>query len=654
MDNNEKEMNLDSILTEFHEDAPGEGAETSLEELLSGLDEEAPAAQAPEEKPEISLEELLSGLDDEGSEPKAEDPTVRLESLEGISGTAPKDAAPLREPIEFDPHLNLRELKRKLVAGPEKRYYELSEIGTANLQGAILINIIVVLLCAGVAAMYALGKIPADRMRLMIFSQVLAMLISALTGSHLMLDGLSELGKGRFTVNTLLSFTFLACGADAVACLNSLRVPCCAAFSLEILFALIARYQRRTTEMAQMDTLRKAVRLNGMVKVPGYMQKKAGILRVNGRFEDFWDSYQEPSGAEKVQNAFALFSLIASTAIAILAGIRHGMDTALQIFSTSLLVAVPASFYLAITRPMSVLQKRLHMVGVVLCGPKGIRGFKGKAAFPLKDEDLFPRNSTKLNGIKFYGDRAPEEVISYTASLIIAAGGGLVHVFRQLLKNRDGRELPVKELRNYGSGGIGGMVGGEPVLLGSLDFLQSMGVEIPEGTMVNQAIYASIDGQLSAVVAISYAKMRSASAGLISLTASRKITPVMLGGDFMVTESLIRAKFGVRTRRMCFPTPEERRELANTAIPLDAKCLALSSRDELISYAYAISGARALNSAWTLGNVIHIIGGLVGLLVMAALAWLGTQELLVPTNILAYQLIWMVPGFLASEWTRTV
>ena len=38
----------------------------------------------------------------------------------------------------------------------------------------------------------------------------------------------------------------------------------------------------------------------------------------------------------------------------------------------------------------------------------------------------------------------------------------------------------------------------------------------------------------------------------------------------------------------------------------------------------------------------------------AVLAFLGAAELLTPTNVLLYQLIWLVPGLLITEWTRTV
>ena len=268
--------------------------------------------------------------------------------------------------------------------------------------------------------------------------------------------------------------------------------------------------------------------------------------------------------------------------------------------------------------------------------------------------DLFPQGSTKLNGVKFYGDRNPDEVVSYTASLIGVSGGGLVPVFNQLLKSRNGTAYNVENFRNYGDGGIGGEVRGEPVLVGTLNFLQDMGVEIPEGTMVNQAVYASIDGQLCAVYAISYAKMRSAAAGLVTLCSYRKLKLLKMPGDFMLTESFLRAKFNVKTNRITFLTREAAAELNKFHPDPNEPVLALTTREELISTAYAITGARALRQATKLGVIIHLIGGTLGLIIMLVLGYLGSTELLTPTNILLYQLIWALPGLLVTEWTRTV
>ena len=170
------------------------------------------------------------------------------------------------QPIVFHPRSRLRELKRKLVAGPEKRYYELTEIGLGRLQAAIFLSLIIVLLSAGALTLYALGMVRVDRMKLMVFGQILGMLLAALLGCYQILSGIGNLFKGRFTADTMLFFTFAACCVDSVFCLQQLRVPYCAAFSLEVMMSLWAEYRRRSAEMGQMDTMRKAIRLDSVVR----------------------------------------------------------------------------------------------------------------------------------------------------------------------------------------------------------------------------------------------------------------------------------------------------------------------------------------------------------------------------------------------------
>lgn len=701
MDNKDElqEFDLDDILNEFHEEPQEEAPElpelTDMPELSSDEDSQEddldlPDLSAPEDAEgaeDAEDDDLdLSGLDlpeleqadmdsDETADDTAayepffedseevtvsEDDTLEFDLSEDESHSAPAEPAFQTEetfipaPIVFTPRSRLKELKKKLVAGPEKRYYALSEVGTTKLQIALLINVLLVALCAGVTTLFVLDMIPENRLRLVIFSQVLCMMLSALFGSSLMMDSIGDLLKGRFTLNTLLTLTFAACMVDGAFCLMELRVPCCAAFCLEMTMALWARLQQRNTELSQMDTMRKAVRLHGLVRVSDYFQGKDGLLRTEGEVEDFMETYDRTSGPQLVQSIYGGLSLLACICIAVFAGLFHGLSMGVQILSTSLLVAVPATFFISVSRPTAILEQRLHMVGAVLCGWQGVKGLGGKVAFPLNDHDLFPQGSTKLNGVKFYGNRNPDDIVSYSTSLISIAGGDLVPVFKQLLSSRGASEYPVENFQNYGDGGIGGEICGEPVLLGSLNFLQDMGVEIPEGTMVNQAVYVAVDGQLCAVYAITYAKMRSSAAGLVTLCGYSKLTPVMLCDDFMLTESFLQAKFDIKTRRMAFPDREVSQQLRQVQPAPEAPVLAMTTREELVSAAYAVTGARALRTAAKLGVTIHLIGGILGMLIMLVLALLGNTDLLTPTNILLYQLVWAIPGLLVTEWTRIV
>lgn len=681
MNNDQKdipEFDLDDILKEFgteesasepeqevpaQEPIPEEVPQTEepvpeAEPVAVAQEEAAFSADEPEGTEETEDTQHFDLPEEAGEEARPSDADTKdLDALiDELTAEAPqKDEEPEPQPkILYNPRTRLRELKKKLVAGPERRYYELSEKGVGKLQLAILLNVLLVLLCAGGTTLFALGMVPENRLRFTIFTQILAMLISAFLGCNQILDGIGDIFKGRFGINSLLVFTFAACCADGFYCLSSLRIPCCAAFSLEMAMALLGRYHRYSTELAQMDTMRKAVRLNALVRTEDCLEGKAGLLRRDGQVEDFMDTYDLPSGPEKLQSIYCLIALLLCVAIAALAGMNHGMEMGVQIFATSLLVAVPASFFVAVTRPMAVLEKRLHMVGTVLCGWQGVKGLSKKAVFPVFDTDLFPQGSTKLNGVKFYGDRDPVEVVSYSASVIFAADGGLVPVFRQLLTSRGGTEHPVANFQDYGTGGVGGEIQGQPVLMGSLEFLRGMGIQIPEGSMVAQAVYAAIDGKLCAVYAISYAKMRSASAGLVTLSGSRGVAPAMVCDDFMLTPEFLSEKFQVKTKRLTFLHKEQRQAIKTTEPEESAASLALVTREELISYGYAVTGAKALKLSTGLGVAIHLLGGILGLLIMAALAYLGDTELLTPTNVLLYQLVWLIPGWLITEWTRAV
>ena len=179
-------------------------------------------------------------------------------------------------------------------------------------------------------------------------------------------------------------------------------------------------------------------------------------------------------------------------------------------------------------------------------------------------------------------------------------------------------------------------------------------MSMPEGTRVSSAIYVAIDGSLSGVFAITYNKMKNATVGLNTLCAYRGLIPVMTTNDFMLSDSFIRSRFGVNVKRMAFPEREVRYALSQREPEENAPALALTTREGLAGMAYAVTGSRALKGATTVGAAIHLIAGILGLVIMLVLAIIGAYDLLTPTNILLYELVWMIPGLLVTQWTRLV
>ena len=559
------------------------------------------------------------------------------------------------EPIVFHPRSQLKDLKRKLVAGPERRYYALAEAGIGKLQISIFLSVVVLLLGGISVTMHHFGLIQPDRMRLLVFGEIFAMLFSALLASNCLLNGLLSLFKGRFTTDTLLLATFLICIADGYFCLREVRVPFCAAFCLESCMSLWAESQRRSTEMGQMDTLRKANQLKRVAKAPDCYDGDPGFYVTQGELEDFMDAYRQPTGGDRLVSVYALTAFLGTGAIAVFTALTHGISLGLQVWSACILAAAPATIFICQSRPMAVLERRLHKLGVVLCGWQGVKTAAGAAAIPLTDSDLFPAGSVKINGVKFYTNREPDQIIAYAAALLHRSGNCLSPLFEQLLEERSGRHFEVTGYRSYDSGGMGGEVCGESVLVGTMPFLKDMGVEAPEGARVNQAIYLSVDGELCAVFALAFGKLKGVSAGLGTLCSYRGLTPVLSSDNFLLSEGFLRARFGVNTRRMAFPPVQQRQSVAQwTPVPAQSQTCALITQDSLAASAFSITGARAYHTASMLGAIVHIFGGVLGIVIVSALALVAGGSLLTPANLLLFELIWSIPGLLITEWTRNI
>ena len=688
-------FSLEDILKEFgHEEAAEETQEEAAEEIQEEAAEETQEAVEEEEAAMDGTTRVLPELPNQAQQEVTSD-TIRLDAIDQADlqmsmvhnaqpvddeqdAKAPVDPftaswepeydQPIGEyvppqPIIFHPRSKIRELKKKLVAGPEKKYYALMEKGVGKLQVAIFLSLLVVVASVVSTALYALGMVQPERLKLMIFGQLLAMMISALLGSFQMVEGAADLLKKRFSMNTLLVFAFIACCADGVICLlGAQRISCCAAFSLAMTMSLWNEYHKRYTTLGQLDTLRKASNLSGIGVTEDFYEGERGLLRFEGQVEDFMEEYYKIGGPEKRLNVYSMIALLASLAVGIIAGVLAFLSggiqavapAAVQVLAVTLLAALPASAFVSVSRPMALLERKFHQVGTVLCGWKGVNTLCGKAVFPLSYADLFPAGSVKLNGVKFYGSRQPDEIVAYCTALMEADDGGLAPLFTQLLASRNGMHYDVQQLRAYDNGGIGGEVEGEAVLVGSLTFLKEMGVEIPEGIRVNQAVCVAVDGELCGLFAITFDRDRSSGAGMTTLCSYRGLKPVLVAHDFMLTESFLKRKFNVNTKRVVMPDRQTRQKLAQVTQQEGSQAAVLVTKEGLAPFAYGVTGARALRMASNLGVFIHLLGGALGIVIMLTLTVLGQLQLLTPVNMFLYQLVWLIPGLLTTEWTRSI
>ena len=224
-------------------------------------------------------------------------------------------------------------------------------------------------------------------------------------------------------------------------------------------------------------------------------------------------------------------------ALGLYAGFRVDLETGIRACTTALLIALPATAHVSISRPAMLVQKRLSTLGAVLCGWYGIRYAEKNAIYPVNGADLFPYSSIKLNGVKFYGSVDPGWVTSSAVALLAANQSGLQRAFEQLPRGRDGLNHLVEDMTCC-DGGISGLVSGVPTLLGTAEFMEAMQVVLPQEAVIADAVYVVVDGELSGVYALSYGADQAAVAGLRNLNGWHSLAPVLISGDFLLSPGL--------------------------------------------------------------------------------------------------------------------
>ena len=674
-DSDKLNLDLEDIIREFSE-KPAEEKHAKPEEMADTIPlEEVTAACAPFSAPE---EDDVRPYTPAGEETRAFTPVTEEPQEEDTRRFAPVQEATRRfRPVTEETRVFIPEatektegdtqeipqpkrlrtpfqiMRRKIVEGPERQYYALREMGLAKLQTVMVFSFLVAVLSAGITALYSMGIVPGNRLRLVVFGQLLTLLLSAFIGAFQLVEGLFLIGKLRFRPNTLLAFTFVVCLVDCVFCLKELRVPCSAVFSIQVFMSLWGTYLHRKTETSRTDTMRGAKLLSGIGLKEEYAQEQKGFIRCEGDVDHFMESYGREEAPDKVIGWYCFIAFVAALAVGVAFSVMRNVMFGMQIFAAALLAAMPGTIFITCARPAQVLEKRFHRLGVVICGWEGVKGLTGKALFPITFRDMFPEGTVKLNGVKFYGELPPATVVGYAAAVTARERGSLAPLFGEL-RGSYGAEPYVAESYKAYAGGIGGGVEGKVVLIGTLPMLRGMNVEIPADVRMQNGLGVAVDGVFSCLLAVNYEKTRPAAFGLRVLCGYHGLTPVLISDDLMLTGSFLKSKFGIRPKKIARPDAQERQRLREIAIEPEDPVLSLCVRPTLAAYGYTIAGARALHAAVCIGIGVHILAGALGLGAVAVLAYLGQTALLSPLNILLYQAVWMVPGLLLTEWTRAI
>ena len=319
----------------------------------------------------------------------------------------------------------------------------------------------------------------------------------------------------------------------------------------------------------------------------------------------------------------------------------------LHIFSALLAVSASLSAFFAFPLPYALAARRLRLSGAALLGFAGCEDIDSKRRIVVTDEDLFPPGTIKFTSINIQEGVFIDKVISYTASLLQAAGSGAAAIFQELIDRRGYSPVQVDDYQCHEGGGLSATIDGETVLVGSASYMLLMGIHLPQNLDAKNSICTAIMGELVGVFAMDYIPVTSVQDALVTLLRG-KTRAIFAIRDFNITPLMLRQLFRIPTDRFNFPSFRERYRIAGAAAREDSPASAVIARGGMLPMVDAAEAGRRLHSACRIGTLISLAGSLLGMLILFLLFRVGSYETVSAGNILAYMLLWALPVIILS------
>lgn len=604
---------------------------------------------APEEKPKIWTYQA-----EPDPEPVSDDPKEAKKAAQRAR-RAEKEAKKRQKQLERHQKQQAKRMERRKEQ-PEREFPDCRAAYTYYAQGTfqrlrLFLSILLALVSGALAylASYSLGSYDftanAD-----VFSKVLLiiMVVQAFIAFDVMLRGVRAVMRLRYDHASMLVVLTLACAVDAVLAIRAGRIPFCPAVTLQLSMALLGEY---SMQLAKVRTLKAACSMNepkAAVREEKAWHGEDCIFRSEGHPETFVRELEIPDAGSRIMRVYAPVLTLVTLGLSVLSMLQ-AEDSFLWAWTALMIASFPVGIFLSFSRPFAAQARRLSRAGAAIGGWFGARMLGGEAGIAIEDADLFPPQNVTLNGMKIYSDRSVSQIIGFANAVVQTAGSGLAPLFEEIMHNQNGRHYGVDTFRRYEGGGLGAEIRGDVILMGSLGFMKLMRVHMPEGARVKQAVYLSVNGELAAVFALSYAPATNVKASLQAISHCAGLTPILATRDFMITPQFLKHRYKLSPDRIEFPTVEERARLSSQDAIQEPKQGALLSRPSFACFSMAVAGARAARSAAIAAIAVAFTASIMGLLVLFFLTFIGSTLAVSSWNLLLYTILWLLPELLITS-----
>ena len=193
----------------------------------------------------------------------------------------------------------------------------------------------------------------------------------------------------------------------------------------------------------------------------------------------------------------------------------------------------------------------------MVTGFHSLEQFDSVGAVLAASNDLFPKGSVILHGIKTFSGQRIDDAIVDAASVVCIAGTTLSEVFSQVIEGKKEMLKEVDSIVYEDSMGVSAWVDSKRVLIGNRQLMKNHNIDVPSEDYENkyvvsgrEPIYLANSGELTAMFIVSYNPTPEISRAVRSLakngvrivikTTDPNITAEKLAQLFEVDEQMFR------------------------------------------------------------------------------------------------------------------
>ncbi|MCL2248820.1 MAG: hypothetical protein FWC13_06085 [Oscillospiraceae bacterium] len=482
----------------------------------------------------------------------------------------------------------------------------------------------------------------------------IGLLIVMMLCADVIVRGFDFLIKGTPNAETLVLFSCVFSVISSMFTMISdtaMFLPFSAVSALSLIFAT---YGEKVSLRALTDTLKTATGSSepyGVLAEHNPNLDKSVLKKAYNRTDGFYNNLMQPDITEMVYRFVAPILLVVAPLLTILIVLTQGgAENALHIMSALLAAAAPFSVLLTFSIPFITVAKSVRRSGAALAGWGGADDICYTDGVCVTDDDLFPRGTLRLSGVKVYDGAPADMAIRYTASLVIASSSGLTDLFTEILKQQGMNTDRVDDFEHHESG-IAALIKGQKVATGSAAYMNLIGVRVPDDTSMTNAVYTAVNNKLVAMFAVEYKPLKSVQDALIAMLKWR-IDLFFTMRDFNVTPTMVGQKFKVPFESFVFITAKDSYSISDPFSDKQGRMASVLVREGLGPFAEAITGGRLLKSASLFATILSVASAVLGMIIMFLLSLNGSFQAGSPGNLTIFMLCMLVTVLVVCGYVR--